>query len=291
MHRGDETVKKMLEAWVIGGDGRYAWAARQLRWEGMPVKCWGVPNMENQAESLEAALSGADIVLLPMKPFEAEWLRVRGEEVQAAMLPYLLAHGAILVAGSFPVEVESWLQTKGIHCVSFLELEGYLLSNAEITAEGAVYLLLHHLQRILSGARILVIGYGRIGRFLAGKLRFMGAKVTVAARRSGQLAELAIRGYETEQTGVYAKGLGQYDAVVNTVPGIIMTAEQGKILKKDCVVLELASLPGGFPEEMKKNRSIVMGQALPGKTAPETAGKNLAEAVWSCLHGEGRTLE
>ena len=24
-------MKKKLEAWVIGGDGRYAWAARQLR--------------------------------------------------------------------------------------------------------------------------------------------------------------------------------------------------------------------------------------------------------------------
>ena len=284
-------MKKKLEAWVIGGDGRYAWAARQLRQDGMPVKCWGVPGMENQAESLEAALSGADIVLLPMKPFEAEWLRVHGEEIQAAMLPYLLARDAVLVAGSFPVEVESWLQAKGVRCVSFLELEGYLLSNAEITAEGAVYLLLHHLQRTLSGAKILVIGYGRIGRFLAGKLRFMGAKVTVAARRRAQLTELTIRGYETECTGVYAKGLGQYDAVVNTVPGGIMTTEQVMQLDERCIMLELASLPGGFPTEAKELRNVVMGQALPGKTAPETAGKNLAEAVWSCLHGEGRTLE
>lgn len=284
-------MKKKLEAWVIGGDRRYAWAARQLRQDGMPVKCWGVPGVENQADSLESALSGADIVLLPMKPFEAEWLRVNGEEIQAVMLPYLLARDAILVAGSFPVEVESWLQTKGVRCISFLELEGYLLSNAEITAEGAVYLLLHHLQRTLSGARVLVIGYGRIGRFLAGKLRFLGAKVTVAARRSEQLAELEIRGYETEVTGKYEKGLGQYDAVVNTVPGSIMTPEQVMELDERCVILELASLPGGFPEEAKSMRNLVMGQALPGKTAPETAGKNLAEAVWSCLQGEGRTLE
>ena len=284
-------MKKKVEAWVIGGDGRYAWAACQLRQDGMPVKCWGVPGMEDQAESLEAALGGADIVLLPMKPFEAEQLQVHDEAVQAAMLPYLLARDAVLVAGSFPVEVESWLQTKGVRCVSFLELEGYLLSNAEITAEGAVYLLLHHLQRTLSGANILVIGYGRIGRFLAGKLRFMGAKVTVAARRSQQLEELTIRGYETEQTGEYAKGLDQYDAVVNTVPGSIMTMEQVMQLDERCILLELASLPGGFPAEAKEKRNVVMGQALPGKTAPETAGKNLAEAVWSCLHGEGRTLE
>ena len=284
-------MKKKLEAWVIGGDGRYAWAARQLRRDGMPVKCWGVPGMENQAEGLEMALEDADIVLLPMKPFRDESLIVCGEEIHASVLPNLLAEDAVLVAGSFPVEVESWLQTSGVRCVSFLELEGYLLSNAEITAEGGVYLLLHHLRRTLSGAKVLVIGYGRIGRFIAGKLRFLGADVTVSARRTEQLAELNIRGYRAQRTGIYEDGLGDYDAVVNTVPGIIMTAEQGKSLKEECVVLELASLPGGFPEEMKKRRSIIMGQALPGKTAPETAGKNLAEAVWSCLEGEGRTLE
>lgn len=284
-------MKKKLEAWVIGGDGRYAWAARQLRKDGMPVKCWGVPGMENQAEHLELALKNADIVLLPMKPFQEEKLTVCGEKIRASVLPDLLAKDAVLVAGSFPVEVESWLQTSGVRCVSFLELEGYLLSNAEITAEGGVYLLLHHLRRTLSGANILVIGYGRIGRFLAGKLRFLGANVTVSARKTEQLAELEIRGYHTQRTGIYEDGLGGYDAVVNTVPGIIMTVEQEKTLKEDCVVLELASLPGGFSDEMKKTRSVVMGQALPGKTAPETAGKNLAEAVWSCLEGEGRTLE
>ena len=284
-------MKKKLEAWVIGGDGRYAWAARQLRKDGMPVKCWGVPGMEDQAERLEAALEDADIVLLPMKPFRDESLSVCGEEIHASVLPDLLAEDAVLVAGSFPVEVESWLQTSGVRCVSFLELEGYLLRNADVTAEGGVYLLLHHLQRTLSGAKVLVIGYGRIGRFIAGKLRFLGANVTVSARRREQLAELNIRGYHTQRTGIYEDGLEGYDAVVNTVPGIIMTAEQGKSLKEDCVVVELASLPGGFPEEMKETRSIVMGQMLPGKTAPETAGKNLAEAVWSCLEGEGRTLE
>lgn len=119
-------MKKKLEAWVIGGDGRYAWAARQLRRDGMPVKCWGVPGMENQAESLEMALEDADIVLLPMKPFRDESLIVCGEEIHASVLPDLLAEDAVLVAGSFPVEVESWLQTSGVRCVSFLELEGYL---------------------------------------------------------------------------------------------------------------------------------------------------------------------
>ena len=90
-------MKKKLEAWVIGGDGRYAWAARQLRRDGMPVKCWGVPGMENQAESLEMALEDADIVLLPMKPFRDESLIVCGEEIHASVVPKLLAEDAVLV--------------------------------------------------------------------------------------------------------------------------------------------------------------------------------------------------
>ena len=69
------------------------------------------------------ALEDADIVLLPMKPFRDESLIVCGEEIHASVLPNLLAEDAVLVAGSFPVEVESWLQTSGVRCVSFLELE------------------------------------------------------------------------------------------------------------------------------------------------------------------------
>ena len=69
----------------------------------------------------------------------------------------------------------------------------------------------------------------------------------------------------------------------------MISGEQAERIGESCVLLELASKPGGFPAELEKR--VVLGRALPGKTAPGTAGENLAEAVWSCLNGEGRTLE
>lgn len=282
---------KLLRAWVLGGDGRYPWAVRALRSSGLPVRTWGVMDMEDDAAHLTEALRGANLVLLPMRPFQGEWLRVGEEKVEAALLPHMLEKGAVLIGGSFPTGIEAWLQSQGLFCASFLELESYQMANAAVTAEGAVYLCLRELDRTLSGAEALVIGWGRIGRFLAEKLRALGASVTVTARREGQWKEIEALGLRPEETGAYHHGLGEYDVVLNTVPAPVLSAGQAEGLKRDCVLIELASLPGGFAPETAERRRVLMAQGLPGKTAPRSAGENLSAAVWACLIGEGRTLE
>lgn len=282
-------MTQYLNAWVIGGDGRYRWAVKCLRDSGIPVKTWGVPGEKNQTEHLTEALQDANLVLLPMKPFDRDVLTVGDEAVDAGLLPKILGQGAVLVAGSFPTDLEAWLQNQGVKCISFLELESYLLKNAAVTAEGGVYLALKAMERTVFGAKALVIGWGRIGKFLAEKLRGLGADVTVAVRKSAQRAELELLGYSAEETGVYEKGLGEYDVIFNTVPKQVVSPEQFETVGENCVVIELASLPGGFPQEHLSR--VVMGQALPGKTAPRTAGENLTAAVLCCLNGEGRTLE
>ena len=282
-------MTQYLKPWVIGGDGRYKWAVKCLRDSGIPVKTWGVPGEKNQMEHLEDALQDANLVLLSMKPFDRDVLTVGEESIEAGLLPKILGQDATLVAGSFPTDLEAWLQDQGVKCVSFLELESYLMKNAVVTAEGAVYLALDAMDRTLFGAKALVIGWGRIGRFLAQKLQALGANVTVAVRKTEQKTELELLGYSTEETKAYKKGLEGYDLIVNTVPKPVITPEQFARIDPACVVIELASLPGGFPGEHLGR--VVMGQALPGKTAPRTAGENLTAAIYSCLAGEGRTLE
>lgn len=282
-------VNEKLNAWVIGGDGRYPWAVKGFREKGIPVKTWGVPGEKNQREHLKDALEGANLVLLPMTPFEQGVLTVMGESVEAVLLPKLLEKEATLVAGSFPVKLEAWLQDQGIGCVNLLEQESYLLKNAAVTAEGAVFLALEHLKRTLMGAKVLVIGWGRIGKFLAKKLAALDAEVTVAVRQMGQKTELELLGYKAVTTGIYEDRFEEYDIIINTVPKPVLTVERLREVREDCVLIELASLPGGFPQEFL-NR-VIMGQALPGKTAPRTAGENLISAVLYCLEEEGRTLE
>ncbi len=282
---------KSLEFWVVGGDGRYPWAVQALQDSGLNIKTWGVPGLEDQADGPQEALAQADIALLPIKPFRGEWMQLGDRELEWALLPRQMKSRATLIAGDFPDEAENWLKSQGIWCGSILENEKYLMENAAVTAEGALYLALELLNRTLWGAEILVIGWGRIGRFLAGKLTALGAKVTVTARRESQWAELESLGFRPEETGRYHQGLEQYDLIVNTVPAAVLTMEQIRQTKPECQLIELASLPGGLPLETEQVRRIRVARGVPGKMFPQTAGQQLAEAVWSVLSREGRDME
>lgn len=270
---------------VIGGDRRYRWAAEELCRRGFSVEVFGVPALENTAENLMEALKGAALVLLPMAPLLDGKLSVAGESVDAIMLPELMEPGGVLVAGRLPENLEAWLSGQGLICFEYLEQERYLLQNARVTAEGALGLLIGEMDRTIRGSRILITGWGRIGKYLAEMLREMGAEVTVAVRRENQKNKLEVLGYRTERIGEYH---GKYHAVVNTVPATIFEEKQLRnVMDEGCVLLELASMPGGFPAALP----VTDGRGLPGKTAPRTAGRQLAELVVAFYDGEGRHLE
>ena len=279
---------KSLEFWVLGGDGRYPWAVRALGESGLTVRTWGVPGLPDEANDPETALRRADLVLLPLKPFRGEQLQLGDWSMEWALLPLVMKPGATLIAGEFPAEAEDWLRSQGLWCASLLEDTAYLVENAAVTAEGALFLALEQLPRTLWGAEILVIGWGRIGKFLAAKLAALGAKVTVSARRERQWAELESLGFRPEETGRYHYGLRDYDLIINTVPAPVLTMEQLQGTGPGCCLLELASLPGGFPAGAE---NVCIARGLPGKLFPQTAGRQLADAVWSVLAGEGRNLE
>ena len=272
---------------VVGGDRRYYFVAEELKKRGFRVETFGVPGKEDSANNLTGVIEGAELALLPMRPLEDGKLTINGASVDAVMLPELLKPGAVLAAGRLPIMLEAWLSERGLNCFEYLEQEKYLLQNAYITAEGALGLLLGEMERTLRGSRILITGWGRIGKFLANMLRSLGAEVAVAVRREGQKEQLEILGYSVELFGEYR---GKYHAVINTVPAAVFNEVQlGSVMEKDCVLLELASLPGGFPK--LKSDAIIDGRALPGKTAPKTAGIQLSDAIVAFYYGEGRNLE
>lgn len=118
-------------------------------------------------------------------------------------------------------------------------------ANAPPTAEGAVQLAMEELPITLHGARVLVIGYGRVGRLVAHRFAALGAKVSVAARKFSDLAWAEALGYGVEQTGALVGWLCAYDLVVNTVPARVLSEKELRDLKPGCLVMDLASKPGG----------------------------------------------
>ena len=274
--------KHMLSAWALGADARYPWAVRCLKRAGLPFRLWD----SGDTESLTQCLTGADMLLLPLNGFQGELLRMGDAELEGALLPHVLQKGALVIGGNIPEALEHWLQLRGIRYVNVLEQETFQMENAAVTAEGALALAMEHMERTIQGAKVLVIGWGRIGKCLAQKLKALGADVTVSARRERDWCQIKALGLEPEETGAWHQGLELYDWIVNTVPAPVFQSAETR--KEDALLMELASLPGGFPETWKG--SVLTARGLPGKYAPRTAGAILGEAVLRIIW-EGGTLE
>lgn len=146
----------------------------------------------------------------------------------------------------------------------------YLAENAAITARCAIKLI----GKEIKGTAILIIGWGRIGKCLAKFLEAGGAKVTVAVRKTSDAAILQALGYTATLISRAPEQLLQFDAVINTVPAMVLDASG---CRADCTLLELASSPG------IAGQNIIDGRGLPGKYAPQESGRLIAETILRLL--------
>ena len=149
------------------------------------------------------------------------------------------------------------------------------------TAEGAIQIAMERLPITIQGCRALVVGWGRIGKILARKLALLGADVTVSARRGHDLAMIAALGMRADSTGRFCRGLSQYDLIVNTVPARVLGRELLASTRPDCLIVDLASKPGGvdFDAAAELGRETVQALSLPGRVAPVSAGRLLRDAI------------
>ena len=169
--------------------------------------------------------------------------------------------------------------------------EEFLIKNAVPTAEGAIEIALQELNTTLNGANTVVVGYGRIGKYLAEILKGLNCNVSVIARKESARANAEISGNKAFNFGV-TDVYKNADIVFNTVPFTVIGDIELTAMRPDTTVIDLASLPGGVDEESAKanNVKVIRALALPGKTAPETAGRVIFETVVTILREKGVCL-
>ena len=142
----------------------------------------------------------------------------------------------------------------------------YLAENAAITARCAMKLI----RKESKGLPVLVLGWGRIGKCLGKFLAEAGSEVTISARKEADVAMVRALGYEGIFLHEAAPLLPRFDAVINTIPAMVLSASG---CREDCVLLELASQPG------MAGNNIMDGRGLPGKYAPEESGRLIARTI------------
>ena len=285
-------MRNELNFWVVGGDMRQAKLAELLSADGHTVHTYALEELGplagvHAAEDLgEAEL--ADCVVLPL-PAAGEGGRLNAplsgvahpmEEVLAALRP-----GQVVCAGRVDPATAALAEGRGLTLHDYFTREELAVANAVPTAEGAIQIAMEELPITLHGARVLGIGYGRLGRALAPRLSALGARVSVAARKYAALAWAESFNWGTERIGQLAGWLCGYDLVVNTVPAPVLGEAELEELKPDCLVIDLASKPGGvdFAAAARLGRKVVWALSLPGKTAPVTAGRAIQTAIYNIL--------
>ncbi len=152
------------------------------------------------------------------------------------------------------------------NCIDLLKDEFYLVENAAITASCTMQILQSH--RNLQNADVLVIGWGRIGKFLAEKLREAGAEVTLAVRKERDFAALNASGIRA----VYLSQLQpkDYTIIINTAPAPVL--DQAHADEK-ALLVDLASKQG------ISGPGVIWARGLPGKMAPEASGSLIAKTA------------
>lgn len=271
---------------IIGGDMRSVYLSELLKKEYHRVEMYGFekkqPDTKNKNLSLMISDTNIIICGIPLEsagglvnmPFSTEALPVNA-------LIEMMPSEVFFVAGKIEKELRRQLDDRGIKYIDLLDREEMAVLNAIPAAEGAVDLIINAIPATIHNSRILILGFGRIGKVLSKILHGFGAEVWVAARKYSDLSWIEVYGYKP----VHIKDLESYvtdmDVIVNTIPFKILTADILNKIHLDCYLLDLASKPGGidFDHAEKLGFKVDWALSIPGKIAPLTAAEIIKRTI------------
>ena len=290
-------MKHELNIWVVGGDLRQAKLAQLLAEDGHTVHTYALGQPQEPVPGLtaEAVLSRADradCVILPLTVSAGDGLLntplASSDYPLAPILDQLSPH-QFLCGGRVDPETDRLAQERGLIIHDYFAREELAVANAVPTAEGAVQLAMEHMPITIHGAKVLIIGFGRVGRLTAQRFLALGAKVSIAARKYDQLAWAQAMGFGGEHLEQLKDWLCGYDLIINTVPARVLGQEELEDVNPSCLILDLASKPGGVDlgRAGELGLTVIWALSLPGKVAPVTAGAAIKSTIYNMLREAG----
>ncbi|CDO02183.1 dipicolinate synthase subunit A [Oceanobacillus picturae] len=277
---------------VIGGDARYLELIRQLQAiPGANINLVGFDKLEQgftglkQLEFSELKPEELDVLILPITGtdntgnvetvFSHETIHIAPEWFGQ------LKDTAIIFTGISSDYLKKVTTEEDISLIPLLNRDDVAIYNSIPTAEGSIMMAIEHTDYTIHGSRVMVAGFGRVGKTIANKFAALGAKVSVATKSSAELArisEMALTAIHLDKMADYAN---EYDVVINTIPAAVIDRKTIQHLPTHAIIIDLASKPGGTDFDYAKQRGIkaILARSLPGIVAPKTSGRILADVI------------
>lgn len=282
---------------VLGGDLRSVKLANLISADGNNVNIYGFKNAGfelglEESPSLELAINESDIVIGPL-PCSND-----NENINAPFCPdkiyikdvfKIMTKNQLFIAGRISEKIQHAASVYSVYSVDLLEREEMAVLNAIPTAEGAIQIAMEEMPITLHNSKALILGFGRIGKILAKMLLALGANVYVMARKYSDLAWIKSYGYKPVHINEIGNNLENMDAIFNTIPHVILDISMLGKIKKDSLIIDLASKPGGVDFEKAKDMGVktIWALSLPGKVAPVTAAEFMKDTIYNIINELG----
>jgi len=281
---------------LFGGDRRELVVADLLAARGADVRAVGLPwpdAVSYTANRLEDVAAWADVVVAPVggtdevghiaysivphREFPGPRLT---EDIVSCMRP-----GTLLIIGYARPELVILARRYDIRLVAYREWDSFATLNAVPSAEGAIAMAMEESDITIHGSVSMVLGFGRLGTVLAAMLRGLGAHTMVVARDVVDLSRARALGHRALDFGLLHAALPDADLVFNTVPALVLPQAQLERMRRDAVVIDVATAPGGtdFAAARRLGVKARLAPGLPGLVAPRTAGEIEGETVLRIL--------
>ena len=261
-----------MDILVLGGDRRFTILTKMLVARGLHARWVGDAEEGVPLAPLEAVGRAETIVLnSPLKLAGVSWENVLKESQPGTQFVF---------CGPQPMPA-------GAEGIDLSQDETFLRRNARLTAEGAIFSAAGVLESALMDCRVLVIGWGRIGRALAEKLLALGAKVTVASRSERNRRAAMLLGAQAVDTSELSGALPGHQVVFSTPAVPVLGRGELSRLDPECLVIDLASAPYGVDLEAAREKNIRAWRepGLPGRYCPESAARVLLSHILDLRKG------
>jgi dipicolinate synthase subunit A len=267
---------------LIGGDSRNAELAKLLIREGKNVKVYGIEDdsLKNE-KTLEEAVLDSQVIVLGIPALKDKEMLKADIPISTTYFLNCIKESQIVFGGVLKDKLLTGMQKKGVKYVDFMQSEEFAILNTIPTVEGAIEIAISETDITLHGANILILGFGRIGKLLAKTLKGFECKIDLAARKDEDFAWIDTYAYRKVTYDNIDEKLDEYDIIFNTVTVLLLDERRLEKMKKDCLIIDLASKPGGVDFEKANLLGLKTNWALglPGKVAPKAAAKYMKRII------------
>lgn len=281
-------IKKFL---IIGGDSRQLYMSEYLESIGYETDVYALPEKNKECKkNLKKAVKEADAVILPLpvtKDGKYIFSIVPVKETLDEIIACLGSDKPVF-AGMISRGVKSRLEKKNIRYFDYFDREDVTVMNTIPTAQGILKAMIDNIDYTIHSSKCAVFGYGRVARVTADVLKSIGADVTVCARKSGDITSAKICGMKGCRISDFRNIAHEYNIIINTVPSVIIDRNILSNLRPDCLIIDVASAPFGtdFAAAYDLGLNAMQCSSLPGKVAPKTAGKIIADGIINIIKEE-----